>query len=78
MGFIEKWKAGETGVGRWLAETATGNVAKAAAAPVVLWVGETAGTWDLPAWALVAIVGGVPTLVNALNPADTRFGIGAK
>lgn len=76
MGFIENWKNGESAIGRWLAETATGNIVKAAAAPVVLWVGESAGDWDLPAWVLVAIVGGVPTLINALNPADSRFGIG--
>lgn len=76
MGFIEKWKSGESVIGRWLAETWTGTLVKAIAAPVVLWVGTEAGNWDLPGWALVGIVGGVPTIVNVLNPADKRMGIG--
>jgi hypothetical protein len=78
MGFIENWKNGESAVGRWLAETATGTVIKSVLAPVILWAGESAGSWDLPPWSLVAIVGAVPTLINLLNPSDTRMGIGAK
>ena len=78
MTFIEKWQAGENAVGLWLAKTVTGNIAKSAAAPVLLWVGTEAGHWSLPPWALVAIVGAVPTLTNALNPADGRFGMKPK
>ena len=76
MGFIEKWKAGESGIGRWLAETATGVLVKTAAAPAILWVGHEAGNWNLPGWAYVAIVGVVPVAVNMLNPADKRMGLG--
>ena len=75
MTFTEKWKAGENAVGVWLAQTVTGGIIKSAAAPVLLWVGQSVGDWSLPPWALVAIVGAVPPLANALNPADGRYGI---
>ena len=78
MGFIENWKSGESAIGKWLAETVTGTIVKTATAPAVLWVGTEAGNWNLPGWALVAIVGVVPTIVNLLNPADARMGIKGK
>lgn len=77
MTFTEKWKNGENAVGVWLAETLTGSVVKCALAPVILWVGTEAGNWAIPPWALVAIVGSVPALTNALNPADSRYGLKA-
>lgn len=76
MGFIENWKNGESEIGRWLAETWTGTLVKSALAPVVLWVGTEALNWDIPAALMVAIVGGVPTITNLLNPADSRMGLG--
>lgn len=76
MGFIEKWKSGESAVGKWLAETATGTLVKVGLAPTILWIGTEADTWDLPGWIYVAIVAVVPVAVNMLNPADTRMGVG--
>jgi hypothetical protein len=75
MTFTDKWKAGEDSIGEWLSSTLTGNIVKSFAAPVVLFVGTEVGNWDLPLWLVVGIVGAVPTLTNAVNPADTRFGI---
>lgn len=75
MTFTERWKAGENAVGVWLADTITGSIVKCTLAPVILWVGTSAGDWALPPWAMVAIVGGIPALTNALNPADARYGL---
>ena len=78
MGFIENWKSGESAIGRWLAETVTGTIVKAAGVPALLWFGSEVANWDIPGWLYVAVAGAVPAAVNALNPADTRVGIGSK
>lgn len=78
MSFLSNWKFGESAVGAWLAGTVTGTIVKTAIAPVLLWIGDTAGDWDLPAWLIIAIVGAVPTAINALNSADTRYGVGSE
>jgi hypothetical protein len=76
MGFIEKWKAGENGIGRWLAETKTGVIVKTGIGPALLWIGQQAGDWGLPPISYVVIAAIVPVAVNMLNPADDRMGIG--
>jgi hypothetical protein len=78
MGFIENWKAGESAIGQWLAETVTGGIVKAGLAPLILWVGTEVGNWDVPGWIMVAIVGAVPVAADAVNPAAKSFGIGSK
>lgn len=75
MGFIEKWKNGESAIGRWLAETATGTIVKAGITPLLIWVGQTVSESELNPAVAVVIIAVVPAAINLLNPSDKRGGI---
>lgn len=73
-----KWEQWEQSVLQWMAGTVTGSLFKVALVPVILWVGDQAGGWDIPAVLQVALIAVVPALVNILNPQDTRYGMKAE
>lgn len=75
MGFIENWKKGESAVGRWLAETATGTIVKAGITPVLIYVGQTLSDETLNPLVSIGLIGAVPAIINLLNPSDKRGGI---
>lgn len=58
----------------WLANSPIATACKIGAAAALAWVVGNPQALDLPPWALAAITAGVPVLVNALNPADHRYG----
>lgn len=74
---MSKFKQMEQAVLSWLADTVTGSLVKVALVPVILWVGDQAGGWDIPPVVQVALIAVTPALVNVLNPADTRYGVGS-
>lgn len=77
MSFVSRWKSGESAVGQWLAGTATGSIVKTALVPVVIWVGDNVANWDIPPVVTVALIALTPALINAINGADTRYGVGS-
>ena len=58
----------------WLATSPLATAAKIASGALMVWVIDNVTTLGLPAWAQVAIIAGFPVLVNAVNPADPRYG----
>lgn len=58
----------------WLARSPIATAAKIASGAVLVWVIDNVTTLGIPAWAQVAIIAGFPVLVNAVNPADPRYG----
>lgn len=58
----------------WLANSPLATAAKIASGALMVWVIDNVTTLGLPAWAQVAIIAGFPVLVNAVNPADPRYG----
>mgnify|MGYP000846137572 CR=1 len=73
MGFIEDWKNGESSLGRWLAETATGSIVKVSAGAGLAYGVDHIGN-GVPGWLAAMIVVAVPVAINWLNPADNRYG----
>jgi membrane carboxypeptidase/penicillin-binding protein PbpC len=61
-------------IGVWLATSPLGGAFKAALGAVLVWFLDNASSLNLPAVAQVAIVAGIPVLINALNPDDPRYG----
>lgn len=60
--------------GLWLARSPIASAAKVAAGAVLVWLVDNITTLDLHPVAQVAIIAAVPVLLNALNPADDRYG----
>lgn len=60
----------------WLADSPFGGAFKAASGAVLVWVLDNVQSFNLPPIAQVAIVAGLPVLINALNPMDPRYGAG--
>lgn len=59
----------------FLAESPIGGAIKAASGAVLIWVLDNVASFDLPAVVQVAIVAGLPVLINYLNPSDSRYGM---
>lgn len=75
MSFIENWKKGESSVGRWLAETATGTIVKAGITPVLIYIGQQLSDETLNPIVAIGLIGAVPAIINLLNPSDKRGGV---
>jgi hypothetical protein len=60
----------------WLADSPWGGALKAASGAVLVWILDNVQQLDLPPVAQVALVAGLPVLINALNPMDIRYGMG--
>lgn len=60
--------------GVWLATSPLAGAVKAASGAVLVWVIDNVSSLGLPPIAQVAIVAGLPVLINALNPQDPRYG----
>jgi hypothetical protein len=60
--------------GVWLATSPLGGAFKAATGAVLVWMLDNVGSFNLPAVAQVAIVAALPVVINAINPADPRYG----
>jgi hypothetical protein len=60
----------------WLADSPWGGALKAASGAVLVWLLDNVQQLDLPPVAQVALVAGLPVLINALNPMDDRYGMG--
>lgn len=60
--------------GVWLATSPLGGAFKAASGAVLVWLVDNVGSFDLHPALQVAIVAALPVLINALNPADPRYG----
>lgn len=60
----------------WLADSPLGGAVKAASGAVLVWLLDNVQSFNLPPVAQVAIVAGLPVLINALNPMDPRYGAG--
>lgn len=58
----------------WLADSPLGGAAKAASGAVLVWLLDNVQSLDLPPVAQVAIIAALPVLINAVNPADYRYG----
>lgn len=73
---MSKWQDMEQAVLNWLACTMTGSIVKVVLGALLAWTAQNVTSWDIPAWGMIAITAAVPTLINVLNPADGRYGIG--
>lgn len=62
----------------WLAASPLASAFKVAASAALMWCVDNATTFDLPPVVQVALIAGLPVLINALNPADSRYGFGAQ
>ena len=61
----------------WLATSPLASAAKVAVSAALVWLVDNATTLNLPPVAQVALLAGLPVLINSLNPADTRYGRGS-
>lgn len=73
---MSKWNDAEQAVLGWLAGTMTGSIVKVALGALLAYVAQSASSWHIPAWGLIVITAVVPTLINIVNPADGRYGVG--
>lgn len=71
---VSRWRRWEYAVRLWLATTVTGSVVKVGLGAGLGWVALNTAGWH-PLLAVVVTVS-VPVLINALNPADGRYGMG--
>jgi hypothetical protein len=60
--------------GVWLATSPIAGALKAASGAVLVWVLDNIASFGLPAVVQVAIVAGLPVLINSINPQDPRYG----
>jgi hypothetical protein len=58
----------------WLARSPIASAAKVASGAVLVWVLDNVTDLGLHPVVQVAIVAAVPVLINAVNPADDRYG----
>jgi hypothetical protein len=72
--FAQRVKRGEYAVRLWLATTFTGSLVKVSLGAALGYVMLTFTDWP-PLAAAVGVVA-VPLVINALNSADGRYGIG--
>lgn len=59
----------------WLAGSPIASAVKVASGAVLVWLVANVTTFDFPAWVQVAVIAGVPVLINWLNPQDPRYGV---
>lgn len=76
MGFTEDWQAGESAIGKFLANTVFGSIVKVSAGAGLAYLAQHIGD-GVPAVLAVMITVAVPVAINALNPADTRYSLKA-
>jgi hypothetical protein len=58
----------------WLASSPIASAAKVAAGAVLVWLLDNVTDLGLHPVAQVALIAAVPVLINAVNPADPRYG----
>ena len=58
----------------WFAVSPLAQAASVAASAALAWLVENVTSLNLHPLVVVAIVAGVPVLIDALNPEDVRFG----
>ena len=58
----------------WLAKSPIASAIKIGASAALVWVGDNAYDLSLPPVVAVALIAALPVLINALNPADSRYG----
>jgi hypothetical protein len=73
----ESIKKAEEAFMQWMASTRTGSIFKVAFGAVLVWLLDSVSSWDIPAWAMIALVAVIPMVINEINPKDHRYGIGA-
>lgn len=71
---VSRWRAVEYAVRLWLATTVTGSIVKVSLGAALGWVVLNTAGWH-PLLATVVTVA-VPVAINAMNPADGRYGVG--
>lgn len=69
-------KKAEEAFFQWMASTRTGSIFKVALGAILVWVLDSVSNWDVPVWAMVALVAVIPMVINELNPRDHRYGAG--
>lgn len=73
---MTQWQKIEQAFLGWLAGTATGSIVKIALGALLAYAADHVGDFNAPAWVQMLILVLVPVLINILNPADGRYGIG--
>ena len=73
---MSKWQDIEQTFLGWLAGTATGSLVKVVLGATLAWVADNAANYDIPPVVLIAITAVVPIMINLINPADGRYGVG--
>ena len=73
---MTKWQQFEATVLGWLAGTATGSIVKVALGAGLAYAVDHVGDWSAPGWMQAIIVVAVPVIINTINPADGRYGVG--
>ena len=73
---MTKWQQMEAAVLGWLAGTATGSIVKVSLGGGLAWLLVNLPNFDIPAWLAASMIPAVPVIINALNPADGRYGKG--
>lgn len=58
----------------WLARSPIASAAKVASGAVLVWLLDNVTDLGLHPVAQVAIIAGLPVLINAVNPQDPRYG----
>lgn len=62
---------------QWLATSPLATAVKVALSAALVWLVDNYTTLNLPPVLQVAVLAGLPVLINSLNPADSRYGRGA-
>ena len=73
---MTQWQKFEQAVLGWLAGTMTGSIVKIALGALLAYAADHVGDLNAPGWAQMLIIVLVPVLINILNPADGRYGLG--
>ena len=61
----------------WLASSPLASAAKVGLSAALVWLLDNYTTLNLPPVLQIAVVAALPVVINALNPADARYGLGA-
>jgi hypothetical protein len=59
---------------QWFAVSPIAQAGSVAAVAALTWVGSNIGQFNLHPVLMVAIIAGLPVIIDALNPEDARFG----
>lgn len=58
----------------WLAQSPLASALKIGASAAFVWIIDNVTELGLPPVVAVSLVAALPVLINALNPADSRYG----